>query len=139
MSPAFAATLSFTRPWAMGGVMPYWHQRPRANWTFARRITDDTVGKKRRGAKTREEGRVTERKKHPEYLWWNGEQMRWDDATVHVTELGWSTVGAVFEGIRAYWNDETGELSVFRLPSISIVSSARCGWFVCGSITRWKP
>ncbi len=52
---------------------------------------------------------------HPMYLWWNGERRRWEDATVHVTDLGWSTVGAVFEGIRAYWNDEDGELYVFRL------------------------
>jgi branched-chain amino acid aminotransferase len=52
---------------------------------------------------------------HPRYLWWNGQQVRWEEATVHVTELGWSTVGAVFEGIRAYWNPETGEAYVFRL------------------------
>jgi branched-chain amino acid aminotransferase len=52
---------------------------------------------------------------HPEYLWWNGERRRWDDATIHVTELGWSTVGAVFEGIRAYWNSDQEELYVFRL------------------------
>ncbi|CAA9563756.1 MAG: Branched-chain amino acid aminotransferase [uncultured Thermomicrobiales bacterium] len=52
---------------------------------------------------------------HPAYLWWNGERVRWEDATVHVTDLGWSTVGGVFEGIRAYWDDRAGELSVFRL------------------------
>ena len=38
--------------------------------------------------------------RHPAYLWWNGQQRAWEDATVHVTDLGWSTVGAVFEGIR---------------------------------------
>ena len=53
--------------------------------------------------------------KHPEYLWWKGEQRRWDDANVHVSELGWSTVGAVFEGIRAYWSEADGELYVYRL------------------------
>lgn len=52
---------------------------------------------------------------HPRFLWWNGRQVQWEEATVHVTELGWSTVGAVFEGIRAYWNAETGEAYVFRL------------------------
>ena len=52
---------------------------------------------------------------HPSYLWWNGEQLRWEDARVHVTELGWSTVGAVFEGIRAYWDDQAEELYIFRL------------------------
>jgi branched-chain amino acid aminotransferase len=51
----------------------------------------------------------------PRFLWWNGRRMPWAEATVHVTELGWSTVAAVFEGIRAYWNEREGELYVFRL------------------------
>ena len=41
--------------------------------------------------------------------------MRWEEATVHVSELGWSTVGGVFEGIKAYWSESAGELFVFRL------------------------
>jgi branched-chain amino acid aminotransferase len=53
---------------------------------------------------------------NPKYLWWNGELVEWDKATVHVTALGWSGVGAVFEGIRAYWNADQEELFVFRLP-----------------------
>lgn len=52
---------------------------------------------------------------NPAYLWWNGKLVKWEDATVHVTDLAWSAVGAVFEGIRAYWNDDEGELYVFRL------------------------
>jgi branched-chain amino acid aminotransferase len=52
---------------------------------------------------------------HPTYLWLDGEQVRWEEATVHVSELGWSTVGGVFEGIKAYWNESAGELFVFRL------------------------
>lgn len=52
---------------------------------------------------------------NPRYLWWNGELVEWDNATVHVTEMGFSTVGAVFEGIRAYWSDDQQELFVFRL------------------------
>ncbi len=52
---------------------------------------------------------------HPEFLWWNGKQVRWEDATIHVTDLAWSTVGAVFEGIRAYWNHDQQELYIFRL------------------------
>jgi branched-chain amino acid aminotransferase len=51
---------------------------------------------------------------HPKYLWWNGQRRPWADGTIHVTELGWSTVGAVFEGIRAYTGDSDGELSIFR-------------------------
>ncbi len=52
---------------------------------------------------------------HPDYLWWNGELREWDSATVHVTSIGWSSVGAIFEGIRAYWNSDEEELYVFRL------------------------
>jgi branched-chain amino acid aminotransferase len=52
---------------------------------------------------------------HPKYLWWNGEQVAWEDATVHVTDIAWSATGGVFEGIRAYWNDNQEELFVFRL------------------------
>jgi branched-chain amino acid aminotransferase len=52
---------------------------------------------------------------HPTYVWWKGEQVRWEDATVHVTDLAWSTVGAVFEGIRGYWNAEEETLHIFRL------------------------
>jgi branched-chain amino acid aminotransferase len=51
----------------------------------------------------------------PNFLWWNGERRPWNECTVHVSEVGWSTVGAVFEGIRAYWNEERQELFVFRL------------------------
>lgn len=52
---------------------------------------------------------------HPKYLWWNGELVAWEDATVHVSDIAWSATGAVFEGIRAYWNEEQEELFVFRL------------------------
>ncbi|HEY8448592.1 MAG TPA: branched-chain amino acid transaminase [Thermomicrobiales bacterium] len=52
---------------------------------------------------------------YPQYLWLNGELRRWEEGTIHISELGWSTVGAVFEGIRAYWNEEREELYVFRL------------------------
>lgn len=51
----------------------------------------------------------------PRYLWWKGEFLPWEDATVHVTDIAWSSTGAVFEGIRAYWNDQQQELYVFRL------------------------
>ena len=53
---------------------------------------------------------------NPTYLWWNGKQMPWEDATIHVTDIGFSTVGAIFEGIRAYWNEDEQEAYVFRLP-----------------------
>lgn len=43
-------------------------------------------------------------------VWIDGETIPWDAATVHVTKLGWSTMGAVFEGISAYWNAEKQQL-----------------------------
>jgi branched-chain amino acid aminotransferase len=52
---------------------------------------------------------------HPAYLWINGAITPWDEATVHVSEMGWSTIGAVFEGIRGYWNADEGELHIYRL------------------------
>jgi len=45
-----------------------------------------------------------------QYVWWNGELVAWQEARVHLTILGWSTLGAVFEGIKAYWNEEHEEL-----------------------------
>ena len=52
---------------------------------------------------------------HPKYVWWKGGLVAWNEATVHVTDLAWSAVGAVFEGIRGYWSDERDELLIFRL------------------------
>lgn len=52
---------------------------------------------------------------HPAYVWWKGGLVPWDEATVHVTDIAWSTLGAVFEGIRGYWNDEHQQLHIFRL------------------------
>jgi branched-chain amino acid aminotransferase len=40
----------------------------------------------------------------------DGRIMPWEQATIHASTLGWSTMGAVFEGIKAYWNDAEGEL-----------------------------
>jgi branched-chain amino acid aminotransferase len=49
------------------------------------------------------------------YLWINGEQVPWDQALVHVTTVGWPAIGAIFEGIRGYWNEESQALYIFRL------------------------
>ena len=53
---------------------------------------------------------------NPEYLWQNGELVKWEDATIHLTDLAWGAVGAVFEGIRAYRADDGSGVNVFRLP-----------------------
>jgi branched-chain amino acid aminotransferase len=52
---------------------------------------------------------------HPKYIYWNDRLVAWDDATVHVTAIAWSAIGAVFEGIRGYWNAEQDQLHVFRM------------------------
>ncbi len=51
----------------------------------------------------------------PDYIWWDGRLVPWDQATIHITQAHWSAIGAVFEGIKAYKNPQTGELYVFRL------------------------
>jgi len=47
---------------------------------------------------------------HANYLWIDGEMIPWDQATVHATALGWSTMSGVFEGIKAYWNGDDQQL-----------------------------
>jgi branched-chain amino acid aminotransferase len=51
---------------------------------------------------------------HPAYLWLNGEIVRWENAMVHASMLGWSTMAAVFEGIKAYWNPEESQLYAYQ-------------------------
>lgn len=53
----------------------------------------------------------------PRFLWWDGQLVPWQEATVHITQMHWSAVSAIFEGIMAYWNEEEEELFVFRLDS----------------------
>jgi branched-chain amino acid aminotransferase len=57
---------------------------------------------------------VTE-KRHPTYLLMNGELVLYDDARVHVLSTAFKYGAAVFEGLRAYWNAEQGELYGFRM------------------------
>ena len=52
---------------------------------------------------------------NPPYIYWNGKLTPWEDATVHVTSIAWSALGAVFEGIRGYWNADQETLHIFRL------------------------
>ena len=51
----------------------------------------------------------------PRHLWRNGEIVEWSSATIHVTSIAHASVSSVFEGIKAYWNEEEEELYVFRL------------------------
>jgi branched-chain amino acid aminotransferase len=45
----------------------------------------------------------------------NGEYVAWNDATVHITTHALHYGTAVFEGIRAYYNDEKGQSFIVRL------------------------
>jgi branched-chain amino acid aminotransferase len=51
----------------------------------------------------------------PTYLWFNGEIVPWEQATLHATDTIWSSMHTVFEGIRAYWNAEAKTMYIFRL------------------------
>lgn len=50
-------------------------------------------------------------------VWWDGKLTAWEHATIHVTQVGPASVSSVFEGIRAYLNPQTQQLSVFQLDA----------------------
>jgi branched-chain amino acid aminotransferase len=52
---------------------------------------------------------------YPRFLWFNGEIVPWDSATLHATHTIWSGINTVFEGVRAYWNPYTETMHIFRL------------------------
>jgi branched-chain amino acid aminotransferase len=52
---------------------------------------------------------------HYPYMWFSGRRVPWESATVHVSLVGWPSVGAVFEGIRGYRNPEQSSVSIFCL------------------------
>ena len=54
---------------------------------------------------------------NPKFIWVDGKLTPWNEATVHISQLGTSTVSLVFEGVRAYWNDAARKLSVFQLDA----------------------
>jgi branched-chain amino acid aminotransferase len=50
------------------------------------------------------------------HVWIDGELVAWDDATVHILSLGWSTISGLFESMRCYWNDDQQQLYAWQLP-----------------------
>ena len=50
-----------------------------------------------------------------EYIWRNGSIIPWEEATIHVNSVGHASVAGIFEGIKAYWNEEESQLYVFRI------------------------
>jgi branched-chain amino acid aminotransferase len=49
------------------------------------------------------------------FIWRNGTILPWAEATIHVNAVGHASVAGIFEGIKAYWNEEQRQLYVFRL------------------------
>jgi branched-chain amino acid aminotransferase len=52
-----------------------------------------------------------------QFVWFDGKLVPWAKATVHATQLGPAGVSSVFEGIRGYWSEAAGRLSIFQLDA----------------------
>ncbi|MBI3965275.1 MAG: branched-chain amino acid transaminase [Chloroflexi bacterium] len=50
----------------------------------------------------------------PKYIWVDGKLTSWTEANVHITAVGWSSMAAVFEGIKAYWNADEQQLYAYQ-------------------------
>ncbi len=50
----------------------------------------------------------------PQYLWFNGRIVPYDEARIHVQSAAMKFGAAVYEGLRGYWNSDARELCVFR-------------------------
>ena len=51
----------------------------------------------------------------PTLIWMNGEFVPWDEARLHVTTAAVQFGSRVFEGMRAYWNEDHEQLYIFRM------------------------
>ncbi len=54
---------------------------------------------------------------NPQFVWVDGQLVPWNEATVHITQVGPAGVSSVFEGIRGYWNPAAHKLYVFQLDA----------------------
>ena len=52
---------------------------------------------------------------HPEWAWKDGSFIPYQDCTLHVRTQAVMVAASVFEGIKAFWNDSTESLYLFRL------------------------
>ena len=50
----------------------------------------------------------------PQYAWKDGKVIPWDECTIHGRSQAGFFGANVFEGTRAYWNEDEGELYLFR-------------------------
>ena len=51
----------------------------------------------------------------PKFIFFDGKIVAYEDAKVHVLSTVFKYGAAIFEGIRAYHNEHTGQLYIFRL------------------------
>ncbi|MBI5303407.1 MAG: branched-chain amino acid transaminase [Chloroflexi bacterium] len=70
---------------------------------------------------------------NPRFVWVDGKLVPWNDATVHITQMGIATVSLIYEGIRGYWNEAEHKTYVFQLDAHTrrLMQSAR--------LVRMKP
>jgi branched-chain amino acid aminotransferase len=70
---------------------------------------------------------------HAKYLWRSGRLVPWNEATVHISAVGHASVASVFEGLKAYWNEERQQLYCFRLREHMerLIDSARLARIAC--------
>ena len=52
----------------------------------------------------------------PKWAWLDGDFVAWDDAKIHIHSNCVLRGTNVFEGVRAYWNEEHSDLYAFRMP-----------------------
>ena len=64
----------------------------------------------------------------PRFAWMNDKVLPWEDCTLHGRTQGAFWGANVFEGVRAYWHEAHGQLSIFRLePHLRrLAASAKC-------------
>ncbi len=55
---------------------------------------------------------------YPEWAWKDGSFIPYKDCTVHVRTQAVMVAGSVFEGIKAFWNDSSKSLFLFRLEEL---------------------
>ena len=51
---------------------------------------------------------------YPEWAWKDGSFVPYENCTVHVRTQAVMVAGSVFEGIKAFWNESSGSLQIFR-------------------------
>jgi branched-chain amino acid aminotransferase len=49
-----------------------------------------------------------------DFVWMDGKVVPWSSATIHVSSEAVLRGGSIFEGVRAYWNDEEEQLFIFK-------------------------